>query len=171
MNYSNQDLIFLLKDQKNLIGLEIGVEKGNSAFHFLSNCNIDILYLIDAYESYFDSDTNHFCDEFCQKQNKEICLNLLKEFSNFELIEKNSNDSFEKFKDDSLDFIFIDGLHSYEQCFKDIKNYYPKLKQGGLFSGHDFSYSSGCNKAVLEFSKEKNKNVSTCKNDVWYWFK
>ncbi len=171
MFFSNQDLVYLLKDRKNLIGVEIGVERGNSAFHFLSNCNIELLYLIDPYESYIDSDTNHVCDEFCQKQNKETCLNLLKNFTNFKLIEKKSDDAVNQFDDNSLDFIFIDGLHSYEQCLKDIKNYYPKLKQGGLFSGHDFSYAIGCNKAVLEFSNIQNKNVLTCKNDVWYWFK
>jgi len=44
---------------------------------------------------------------------------------------------------DELDFIFIDDDHSYE----DFCNYYPKVKSGGIFHGHDYSLESV--KAIL----------------------
>ena len=40
-----------------------------------------------------------------------------------------------------FDFIFIDADHRYSQISKDIANYYPKLKDGGYFCGHDFNCS------------------------------
>lgn len=171
MQYSNQDIPNLLKGRKNLIGLEIGVERGYSAYHVLKNCNFTKLYLIDPYLPYADSDSSHYCDRICQINNKNHCLNLLKEFKNFELIEENSDNAFNLILDESLDYIFIDGLHTYEQCSKDIKNYYPKLKKGGLFSGHDFNYCEGVNKSVNEFAKLIEKNILLCNNDVWYWEK
>ena len=38
----------------------------------------------------------------------------------------------------SLDFVYIDGDHSYEQVAKDLKKYWPKLKNNGLLSGDDY---------------------------------
>ena len=39
---------------------------------------------------------------------------------------------------DNLDFVWIDGDHRAEQIYKDIINYYPKVKSGGIFGGHDY---------------------------------
>jgi hypothetical protein len=44
-----------------------------------------------------------------------------------------------KYKEKSLDFVFIDGSHKYEDVVKDIKAWMPKLKKGGILSGHDYS--------------------------------
>jgi len=43
------------------------------------------------------------------------------------------------FPDDYFDWIYIDALHTYEGVCDDIQYYWPKLQQGGLFSGHDFT--------------------------------
>lgn len=42
-----------------------------------------------------------------------------------------------KFEDESFDFIFVDGDHSYQPALDDFKLCYPKLKQGGVICGHD----------------------------------
>ena len=39
---------------------------------------------------------------------------------------------------DKLDFIYIDGNHSYEGVKTDIELYYPKLRKGGLLMGDDY---------------------------------
>ena len=72
---------------------------------------------------------------------------------------------------DEYDFIFIDGLHSYEQVLKDCKNYYSKIKTGGIFSGHDYNTIEGVNRAVNEFAFSVGKTIKQTKNDVWYWIK
>ena len=43
------------------------------------------------------------------------------------------------FPDEYFDWIYIDALHTYEGVRDDIQYYWPKLQQGGLFSGHDFT--------------------------------
>ena len=71
----------------------------------------------------------------------------------------------DNFEDEFFDFIYIDGDHSYQGCKKDLELYYPKLKKGGFFGGHDFTgnWNSlhnkqyGVQKAVSEFLLEKNK--------------
>ena len=42
------------------------------------------------------------------------------------------------FEDNSIDAIYIDGNHSYEAVIEDIKNWSPKVKQGGLIIGDDY---------------------------------
>lgn len=37
-----------------------------------------------------------------------------------------------------FDFVYIDGLHTYEQVKKDIENYLPIIKEGGFIGGHDY---------------------------------
>lgn len=46
----------------------------------------------------------------------------------------------ELFADESLDFVFIDGDHSFFGCHQDMVDWLPKIRKGGLFSGHDYNY-------------------------------
>lgn len=41
-------------------------------------------------------------------------------------------------EDESLDFVFIDADHSYEGCKRDIEAWSPKVRKGGMISGHDY---------------------------------
>jgi predicted O-methyltransferase YrrM len=52
-------------------------------------------------------------------------------------IRSHSNEVGSLLKDESFDFIFIDGDHRYEQTKSDIKNCLPKLKKIGIIAGHD----------------------------------
>lgn len=40
-------------------------------------------------------------------------------------------------KDECFDLVFIDAEHTYAGIRADIDNYFPKLKRGGILSGHD----------------------------------
>lgn len=59
----------------------------------------------------------------------------------------------ENYEDDSIDFLFIDGDHSSEGFKKDLELWYPKVKHGGVFSGHDFDHPD-IRFRVKEFFKE-----------------
>lgn len=53
--------------------------------------------------------------------------------------------------DDHFDFIYIDGGHTYEDVFKDIKCFYSKMKKGSFICGHDYRQKfNGVIKAVNE---------------------
>lgn len=68
-------------------------------------------------------------------------------------IKSNSVVAAQGFDDGSLDMIFIDGDHSFEGSYADLVAWYPKLKRGGIFLGHD-CYSD-VRKAVELFMKDK----------------
>ena len=40
--------------------------------------------------------------------------------------------------DNSLDFVYIDARHDYQAMQQDLALFWPKLKCGGIFAGHDF---------------------------------
>ena len=70
------------------------------------------------------------------------------------------------------DFLFIDGDHSYEQCKKDIMNYYHLVKDGGIVAGHNYhkdpnSAHPGVHKAVDEIFDNK---VNFQSDYIW-WIK
>ena len=155
-----------------LDGIELGIWYGNNAGFLLQECsNISKLYGIDPYLPY--QDWNRYITETDIKQIRNTAVNNLEIFKDrFELYENDASDIVYKFKDESLDFIFIDGDHSFEKCYKDLKNYFEKVKRGGLFSGHDYTLV-GVNSALHKFRKENNikGNFKVIPNDVWYWIK
>jgi hypothetical protein len=40
--------------------------------------------------------------------------------------------------DDSLDFIYIDARHDYCGVREDLREWWPKLRMGGILAGHDY---------------------------------
>lgn len=65
-----------------------------------------------------------------------------------------------QYQDESLDVVYIDAGHSYEQVLADIYAWYPKVKPGGIIAGHDFAFEhpvsrAGVIRAVLEFFHDK----------------
>lgn len=69
-----------------------------------------------------------------------------------------------KFADKSIDFLWIDANHTYPFVIQDLKCYYPKMKTGGVMSGHDWS-DPGVRQAVKEFFGE-NFEVDESQ-DLW----
>src|SRR4051812_25167842 len=54
----------------------------------------------------------------------------------------------------TIDFIFIDGDHSYEACKADIAAWTPFVKRGGVIAFHDFgSRADGVTRAIFEATK------------------
>lgn len=155
-----------------VIGVELGVWFGTNCGHLLEECpNISTLYGIDPYMEY--QDWNRYLDSDIMTQARTSARMIFNTFSDRSfLIEQPSDVAVEAFVDEGLDFIFIDGDHSYERCYEDLNLWYSKVVKGGIFSGHDFSLP-GVNKAILQFRTENNIKgfFKVIPNDVWYWIK
>ena len=65
-------------------------------------------------------------------------------------IRKASVDVAKDFEDRSLDVVFIDANHDYIEVKKDIEAWLPKVKFGGIISGHDYPGWDGVVRAVNE---------------------
>lgn len=60
-----------------------------------------------------------------------------------------------RFRDGSIDVLFIDGDHSYEACLDDMLHWLPKVRPGGLVVGHDCytEPDNGVYRATLRFTE------------------
>lgn len=163
------EFIFKNYYDNELVGIEIGTGVGNNAMTMLSILPIKKLYCIDPYTKYVE-------DKFGQKQQKNVekCLekarkNLAKYSERVSIIEEYSDKAVDRFEDNSLDFVYIDGNHSYDFVKKDIKLYYPKVKPEGVLGGHDFgSGYVGVVYAVLDFVRNNNLNLVTGRDSDWW---
>lgn len=84
------------------------------------------------------------------------------------MIEKISSEAVKRFRE-KVDFVYIDGNHKYKYVKKDLENYYPLVKKGGVFGGHDFGNLEfqGVAQAVMEFCVKHNLKINVCDTD---WF-
>jgi len=62
----------------------------------------------------------------------------------------------EQIKDKSLDFVYIDGDHTFDFVIMDIILWFKKVKVGGVVAGHDFYpfRRAGVIPAVTTFTHE-----------------
>lgn len=171
---SGYGLIDLVKkiNKTKLVGLEIGCSEGDTTLHLLSNFSNLKLHGIDPYNKYIDWNGNDLNESHMSRTIK-IFEDKIAPYKKQHVLHKDFSDNvIDKFKNNSLDFIFIDGLHTYEQVLKDCRNYYPKIRSGGVFSGHDYRVIPDVNRAVNEFANEVNINhILETEVDVWYWIK
>ena len=162
---------------ENLVGVEIGTCRAESTAFLLDKCpNIIKLYTIDPYKAYDDWNgeiTQKVIDKFMM-----IAQENLKQYGKrVQMIRETSSDAADKIKTITkkaeFDFIFVDGDHSYEATYADCEKYYPLLKKGGLFCGHDYSSIEAVNKAVNDFRDDYKItspiNLST--NSAFFWYK
>jgi len=161
---------FNLENKKNLIGVEIGVYEGEHAYHLLKQLDIKLLYLVDPYKNYEEGLKHHGVEQNPLSVAKKIAHKRIRT-KKIMWLEKFSEDAIKDIQDD-LDFVYIDGAHDYINVKKDIENYYPKIRAGGVLAGHDF-FNGNCKEhngviqAVIEFALKNKLQLYVQQGDWW----
>lgn len=154
--------------------VEIGSWMGKSASYMaveIINSNKNIRFdCVDTWEGSIEH-----ADIDAVKENKlyEKFLDNVEPVKNvINPIRMHSLNAVDLYEDNSLDFVFIDAAHDYENVKKDIIAWYPKVKSNGLFAGHDYDPSwDGVMKAVDEFINEKGYTLSVKSELCWGFIK
>lgn len=133
------DLLSSYSFEEKITGIEIGVLNGETS-SFLLNINENIfLYGIDPIIP--DSMERSLIGNI-----NKISENTDKHKHRFNFIRDYSFNVHSKFENESIDFLFIDGDHTYNAVKKDFELYYPKVKKNGLIFFHDSRmYRGGAN--------------------------
>lgn len=162
-------LVELLSNKGKIVGIEIGCDEAVTTEFLVRNLPDLHLHSIDPYCEYRDWNGTIVAE---RTDVYNLAMDRMRPYSDrFTMHKKLSSECVSDFEDNSLDFIFVDGIHTYDGVKEDCLNYYSKVKPGGIFSGHDFSMIPDVNRAVNEFASSLGKQIMTTEVDVWYWYK
>lgn len=157
--------------------VEVGAWKGKSSAFMaveIINSNKNIEFdIIDTWEGSQD-ETGHMEDPDVVDNTlfETFCSNLSPVQDYINVIRSDSVEAANIYEDESVDFVLLDGGHSYEQVKADITAWLPKVKKGGILAGDDYGHvdkrhlpKSGLAKAVDELLPDANTD------NYWWTYK
>ena len=130
----------------NSVGAEIGVWKGEWASFINDAINPKKYYLLDPWK-FLPPVTRRDLDKWyrgaiAKSQEdmddiyKDVC-SMFKDSENIEVIRTQGEYAEQYINQDELDWVYIDGDHSYEAVTKDLEISFRLVKSGGLITGDD----------------------------------
>ena len=147
----------------NGIGIEIGVATGKYSKTLLDSTDLKTIYLLDSWKHYSETEYKDASNKKQEKQDefyKMVCGMAKPYGDRAKIIRGDCTVVVNDFEDEFFDFLYIDANHMYNAIYRDLRQWYPKSKKGGVFSGHDYmnrcNYVGECGvkKAVDEFCDE-----------------
>lgn len=148
-------------------GAEIGVWKGKTSQHLLHTFPELKLFLVDPYKPL--KKYNARTCKFETLEDGDAMYNRLVKYFHEQFgdraiwLRKKSKKAAKEVENKSLDFVFIDGNHAYEYVKQDIELWLPKVREGGIISGHDI-LKNDVQQAAIEVLGEITREGK----NVWY---
>jgi len=144
----------MVNNFNNAVFVEIGSWQGRSAIYMAekikeSGKNIKF-YAVDLFKvpQEYSDDLNHLGESFLNQYYNNI--EPVKDY--ITTLVGDSKELYKNFNDQSIDFLFIDGDHSYKGVKADLTLWFPKIKIKGIIAGHDYNETScGVRQAVDEY--------------------
>jgi predicted O-methyltransferase YrrM len=98
-------------------------------------------------------------------------LPAIRPFPGVEVIRAPSSAFFERLGDEKLDFVYIDGDHSFEFVLQDLELARASLKPGGIIVGDDYRWrdadgSMPVEAAVQSFASQHGLKVELIGNQI-----
>ena len=140
-------LALTMRDMGFKMGVEIGSRKGHSAVIWKEAMPDLNLICIDPYAAYHGRSQESQDAIFREAMEKA-------EKHGFTLFREASLDAVDSFVDGTLDFVNIDGDHTFDAAVQDIIRWSHKVREGGLVLVHDYCTfeQSGVIKAVDSYT-------------------
>lgn len=138
---------------------EVGVWKGDFSQQIL-NKKPKELHLVDPWVATNRTNRMYYLP---QDNMDEIYKSVVKRFQNNKevIIYRKPSDQVE-FRENTFDWVYIDGQHRYHEVLFDLKRFLLCVKNGGYIVGDDFSWKDsddkGIKKAVEDFCQSFNQN-------------
>lgn len=158
-------------------GVEVGVFEGQYSDLLISKWKGQMLHGVDPFIHYPESD---YKDGANRADLPEIGRKTADRFygnKRYHLIVDTSREASKGFEDLTLDFVHLDGNHGLKHIRDDIELWWPKVRPGGIFSGHDFydrsndAHECQVATAVTEFAYANNLSVHITPCTSWWILK
>jgi len=135
MRFHRRDMIDMFNAVGYKTGVEIGVNNGRFAQYMCERIPDLKYYGIDPYNRYDDF---RIASTSAMQHSYRKAAAKLTPFD-AEIIPTFSALAYSRFENESIDFVYIDGNHSFNYVLMDILLWLPKIRKGGVISGHDYS--------------------------------
>ena len=149
----------LIKDNNYKVIAEVGVNRGENAKQILERCSeLTKFYLVDP-----DIGDLFIYDGCFRAYHYALFIRLY------------SKQAVKCIEDEELDLVFIDADHSYESVKEDILLWQPKVREGGIICGHDYTANiiRGVKMAVDEIYQNENIELipDSLEKNLFIWVK
>jgi len=125
--------------------VEVGVYKCMNAARVLAQCaqQLSGYHLVDPWCPYGIVEAEGELDAGCPlnvdwESLYQQALWLKTQYPVVQVWRLPSVEAAKQFEEESLDFVFIDGDHSYTAVKADIIAWLPRVRTGGILAGHDY---------------------------------
>lgn len=142
----------------NAVVAEIGVFRCENALRIIEETSPTELHLVDMWKNITSKGNYKVNNEWEKFYERAKTLGIVHRM--------NSVDAAKEFNDGYFDWIYVDAGHSYESCLADLEAWFPKVKDGGIIAGHDYSDTEetrkkgfGVKQAVDDFCKKYNLEI------------
>lgn len=131
LHYSRDTLGKIYQEAGFTVGAEIGVKKGDYSEIICKQVPDLTYYCVDMWDLVEDK-YQHRRRRYLRKAQQVLSP------YNVKFIKKKSLDAVKDFEDRSLDFVYIDADHTFDNVVQDIIQWSAKVKHGGIIAGHDY---------------------------------
>ena len=153
--------------------VEVGVWKGKSLSYFviesINKNKSGSIYAVDHWLGSEEHQKNSWAhDPVLDYENglyNEYCRNISSIRNYITDIKDSSINASNRFSDSSLDAIFIDASHDYDNVSQDLLHWKNKLKKTGILAGHDYDWPT-VKMAVNNFANQNDLFVASYQS-VW----
>mmetsp|Transcript_13840 Transcript_13840/g.35878 ORF Transcript_13840/g.35878 Transcript_13840/m.35878 type:complete len:212 (-) Transcript_13840:570-1205(-) len=123
--------------------IELGVWHGGFSRHNLRKGKFKRYYMVDPW-TFRANDTGvgmrdkNFRSDEANNVNYRIALKSVSEFGDRAVVMRRfASTTLSEFPDRFFDFIYIDMLHGFDSVSRDLAQWWPKLRPGGMMAGDD----------------------------------
>jgi len=158
------------------VGAEIGTWEGEFAAQLLKHARPRRLYLIDPWE-YRDDPAYaqaKFGDRAAGGQGRmdaihdAVCARFERELAAGTVVVRRQRSTDAARELEQLDWVYVDGDHTYAAVLADLGAFFPLVKPGGVLAGDDYGmvgwWDDGVRRAVDEFTATRSCRLTVLGN-------
>lgn len=153
---------------------EVGVYRGNNARAIVQHSHPVRLWLVDtwAWGRPEDCPAREWDKKLPLPTGEQAYLEVVKAFwdqPSVTVLRARSVSAARVFADVSLDWVYIDANHSYASAMEDLREWFPKVRVGGVLAGHDFNQTEVA-RAVNDFLRDHPRELHWTDEPVQTWW-
>jgi hypothetical protein len=141
VNKNRDDMVGMFGELGFKYGAEVGVARGDFSEVLCNRVkSLEKLYSVDPWNVVYEDPRSFKKGTKRQERYYRISKEKLDKFPVCEIIRKTSLEAVRDIPYESLDFVYIDGAHTFDYVMTDLIEWGKRVKIGGIISGDDYKF-------------------------------